>query len=297
MAETIGFIGLGIMGKPMARHLLRAGYPLVVNNRSQGAVSELVAAGARGASSARAVAEQSDIVITMLPDPATVEQVIGGADGVLEGARAGALVVDMSSSTPRLARQLSELGAARGVAVLDAPVSGGEVGAQNASLSIMVGGTDAGFARALPMLKSLGSNIVHVGPSGSGQVVKAANQVIVALTIEAVAEALVLVARAGGDATRAREVMQGGFASSRILELHGKRMLEHNFVPGGYVRTHHKDLQIALELAQEFGVTLPVTRIVDGMFLELMQNGYGDEDHSALVRVIEEGRTGLRDED
>lgn len=284
--ETIGFIGLGLMGRPMADNLLRAGYPLVVHNRSRGAVDALVNDGARAAHSPREVAERCDVVITMLPDPDTVAQVIGGADGALSGARAGALVIDMSTSHPQLARELAERGATRGVAVLDAPVSGGQVGAQQATLSIMVGGDAAAFERALPLFKCMGKNIMRVGDAGAGQVVKAANQIIVGLTIEAVAEALAFVQKSGVDPAKAREVMMGGFATSRVLDLHGKRMVDGNFVPGAQAWMHLKDLNISLDMAQSNGANLPVTSQVAGMFEELIARGFGNDDHAALWRLV-----------
>lgn len=284
--QTIGFIGLGLMGKPMAQHLLTAGYPLVVHNRSRASVDALTAQGARAANSPRAVAEAGDVIFTMLPDPAAVQNVIGGQDGVLSGARPGAIVIDMSTSHPQLARDLYAQGAARGVSVLDAPVSGGQVGAQQATLSIMVGGDAEAFAVALRLFHLLGKNIVHVGGAGAGQIVKAANQIIVGLTIEAVAEALSFVEKSGVDGAKARAVMLGGFATSRILELHGQRMLDHNFVPGGRAETHLKDLTIALEMAQSSGANLPNTARVAEMYAELVKRGFGAEDHSALWRIL-----------
>lgn len=284
--DTIGFIGLGLMGKPMAGNLLRAGYPLVVHNRSRAPVDALVAQGAHAATSPREIAQASDIIFTMLPGPADVALVIGGEGGVLDHARAGTIVIDSSTSHPHLARELAERGAGRGVSVLDAPVSGGEIGAQQATLSIMVGGDADAFTRVLPLLRHLGKNIARVGDAGAGQIVKAANQIIVGLTIEAVAEALAFTARAGVDPNKAREVMLGGFATSRILELHGRRMIERNFVPGGRATAHLKDLTIALDVAQSNGAQLPVTAQVAEMYKELVARGYGDQDHSALWRII-----------
>ncbi len=281
--ETIGFIGLGLMGKPMAEHLLRAQYALVVHNRSRAAVDELVARGAHAANSPREIAEQCVVIFTMLPNPETVVQVI---NEILENAHAETIVVDCSTSHPRLARELAERGAQRGIFVLDAPVSGGQVGAQQATLSIMVGGDENAFARVLPLLQLLGKTIARVGDAGAGQIVKAANQIIVGLTIEAVAEALNFVARAGVDAAQARAVMLGGFASSRILELHGQRMLEKNFAPGGRAETHLKDLNIALDVAQTNGARLPNTERVAEMFQELITRGFGRQDHAALWRVV-----------
>ncbi len=273
------------MGKPMAEHLLRANYSLVVHNRSRAAVDELVAHGARAAFSPREIAEECDVIFTMLPNPEAVESVISE---ILEFARADTIVVDCSTSHPRLARELAERGAQRGVFVLDAPVSGGQVGAQQATLSIMVGGDENAFARVLPILPHLGKNIARVGDAGAGQIVKAANQIIVALTIEAVAEALNFCEKAGVDAVKAREVMLGGFAASRILELHGRRMIEKNFVPGGRAETHLKDLNIAVDVARTHGARLPSTQRVAEMFQELIARGFGEEDHAALWRIVAE---------
>lgn len=284
--NTIGFIGLGLMGKPMAQNLLRAKYRVVVHNRSRAAVDELVAHGAVAAQSARDAAAQSDILITMLPDPETVASVLRGEGGVIENARAASIVIDMSTSEPQLARELAALGKTRGVFVLDAPVSGGTVGARDATLSIMVGGDAEAFTRALPILQTLGKNIVRVGEAGAGQVVKAANQLIVGITIGAVAEALVLVERAGVNPALARQVMMGGFATSRILDLHGQRMLEKNFAPGGRAATQRKDLGIALEEARARALELPLTRHVAQMYDELIARGFGAEDHAALWRML-----------
>jgi 2-hydroxy-3-oxopropionate reductase len=286
--DTIGFIGLGVMGKPMARNLLKAGFPLVVHNRSRGAVDELAKEGARAAVSPKDVAAQSDIVILMLPDSPDVELVVTGKDGVFDGARAGMLVIDMGTSSPVLARQLARDAEARGIAMLDAPVSGGDVGALNATLSIMVGGKASAFNRALPVFQALGKNIVHIGDAGAGQITKAANQIVVGLTIEAISEALVLAAKAGVDPAKVRQALLGGFAQSRVLEVHGQRILDRNFKPGARVKTHHKDLQIALALGKEYGVPLPVTARVDEMFGALLAAGRGELDHSSLVTVIEQ---------
>lgn len=292
--EKIGFIGLGLMGKPMAQHVLRAGYPLVVHNRSRAPVAELVAQGAQATFSPRQVAEQSEVIFTNLPDPETVRVVIGGEDGVLAGARVGAVVIDLSTSHPQLARELAARGMAQGVSVLDAPVSGGQVGAQDATLSIMVGGEVDAFERVLPILRHMGKNIVRVGDAGAGQICKAANQIIVGLTIEAVAEALAFVQKAGVDAGKAREVMLGGFAASRVLDLHGRRMLDGNFVPGGRVVTQLKDLTIALDMASLTGANLPVTEQVAGMYRELVQAGFGGDDHAALWRIVAAPRDGIK---
>ena len=284
--ETIGFIGLGLMGKPMAENILRANYRVVVHNRSRAAVDALVAQGAVAAQSARDAAAQSDILITMLPGPASVASVLGHEGGGIENARADSIVIDMSTSEPQLARELAALGKTRSVAVLDAPVSGGTVGARDATLSIMVGGDADAFARALPIFQVLGKNIVRVGDAGAGQVVKAANQLIVGITIGAVAEALVLTERAGVNPALARQVMLGGFAASRILDLHGQRMLDKNFEPGGRATTQRKDLGIALDEAGAHDLNLPLTQHVANLYDELLARDFGNEDHAALWRMI-----------
>ncbi len=286
--ERIGFIGLGIMGKPMARNLVKAGYPLTVYNRSRGAVDELAAEGATPASSPREVAERSDVVITMLPDVPTVERVIAGENGVLEGSRPGMLVIDMSTSAPAQARELARIADSRGVTMLDAPVSGGDVGAQQGTLSIMAGGSDEAFQRAEPVFHVLGKTVVHVGDSGMGQVVKACNQIIVALTLEAISEALVLGSKAGVDPAVMLQALSGGFAGSKVMEVRGRNFLEHDFRPGARVSIHHKDLGIALAAGRQYGVALPVTGIVDAMFQALEARGQAEQDHSALLTVIEE---------
>lgn len=285
--ERIGFIGLGIMGKPMARNLMKAGYPLVVHNRSRGPVDELAAEGARPASSPREVAEKSDVVITIVPDAPDVEAVILGPGGVAEGVRPGMLVIDMSTSSPVLARRIAATLGEKGVDVLDAPVSGGEIGAKEGTLSIMVGGAAGAFERALPILQAMGKNIVHVGDAGAGQVTKAANQIVVGMTIQAVAEALLLASKAGVDPARVRQALMGGFAQSRILELHGQRMLDRNFKPGFKARLHRKDLAIALSTAREYGVPLPGTAVVHEVLNGLIGMGRDEYDHSGLVTVLE----------
>lgn len=285
--ERIGFIGLGIMGKPMARNLMKAGYPLVVHNRSRGPVDELAAEGARPASSPREVAEKSDVVITIVPDAPDVEAVILGPGGVAEGVRPGMLVIDMSTSSPVLARRIAATLGEKGVDVLDAPVSGGEIGAKEGTLSIMVGGAAGAFERALPIFQAMGKNIVHVGDAGAGQVTKAANQIVVGMTIQAVAEALLLASKAGVDPARVRQALMGGFAQSRILELHGQRMLDRNFKPGFKARLHRKDLAIALSTAREYGVPLPGTAVVHEVLNGLIGMGRDEYDHSGLVTVLE----------
>jgi 2-hydroxy-3-oxopropionate reductase len=284
---TVGFIGLGIMGKPMARNLLRAGYPLVVLNRSRGPVDELVAEGARAGSSPREVAATSDVVITMLPDSPDVEAVVLGDDGVAAGIRSGALFIDMSTIAPAVARAIAGRMRDAGVDALDAPVSGGEKGAIEATLSIMIGGSDAAFARAEPILRTLGNNIVHVGPDGAGQVTKACNQIVVGVTIEAVAEALALAAASGVDVVAVRAALMGGFANSKILEVHGQRMIDRAFTPGFKARLHRKDMQIAVTAGEEAGLDLVAAALVRERFDELIARGDGDRDHSALRTLFD----------
>lgn len=286
--ETVGFIGLGIMGKPMARNLIKAGYPLVVHNRSRSAVDELIKDGARPAGSPREVASSSSVVITMLPDSPDVEQVFTGEEGILSGARAGMLFIDMSTISPVVARRLAAQAESQGIDMIDAPVSGGDVGAINATLSIMVGGKQKAFDRALPLFQAMGKNIVRIGEEGAGQVAKAANQIVVALTIEAVSEALVLAAKAGVDPARVREALLGGFAQSRVLDVHGKRILERNFQPGFRTVLHFKDLNIALATGKEYAIPLPVTAQVQQMMNALIAAGKGNLDHSSLATLLEE---------
>jgi 2-hydroxy-3-oxopropionate reductase len=286
MTERIGFIGLGIMGKPMAFHLLNAGYPLTVL-QSNKAAGELVAVGARAADSPKSVAAQSDVVITMLPDSPDVEQVVLGKDGVLEGLRAGGLVIDMSTIAPSVARKIAQAARAQGADALDAPVSGGEVGAKNATLTIMVGGSSAAFERAKPILEKMGKSITHVGEAGAGQITKAANQIIVGVTIAAVSEALLLAAKAGVDPVKVREALMGGFAASRILELHGNRMIQRTFAPGFKIKLHRKDMNIVLNTARELGVVLPMSANVAELMNGLIASGAGELDHSAFVTLLE----------
>jgi len=287
MKETIGFIGLGIMGKPMATNLLKAGYPLVAHNRSREPVRELVSMGAQEAFSPKEVASRSDVIITMLPDTPDVELVALGENGIIEGIRPGSVYIDMSTISPVATRRIAQEIRAKGAEMLDAPVSGGQVGAINATLSIMVGGRKEVFERCLPIFQTMGKNIVYMGESGAGQVTKACNQIVVALTIEAVGEALLLAAKAGVDPARVREALLGGFAQSRILDLHGKRILERNFEPGFKARLHLKDLGIALGTGKAAGVPLPLTAMVHEMFNALVAGGKGELDHSALVTVLE----------
>jgi 2-hydroxy-3-oxopropionate reductase len=285
---TIGFIGLGIMGKPMARNLLQAGYPLVVHNRSRAAVEELSKEGAQPAGSSKEVAARSEVIITMLPDSPDVELVYAGENGVFAGAKAGMLLIDMSSISPVVTRKLAGEAEKRGLDILDAPVSGGEAGAIGATLSIMIGGKATAVERAMPIFQALGKNIVHVGDAGAGQVTKAANQMVVGTTIAIVSEALVLAAKAGVVPAKVREALLGGFAQSKILEAHGQKMLERNFKPGFRIRLHEKDMKIALATGSEYGVPLMVTSQVAQMMTAMKSMGNGDLDHSGLVKFVEE---------
>jgi len=287
MSERIGVIGLGLMGKPMARNLLKAGRAVTVYNRSRAAVDELVDEGAAPATSPRAVAERSDIVITMLPDGPDVESVVLGPDGVLAGARPDLLLIDMSTIAPTSARRISDEAERRGARALDAPVSGGDVGARAGTLSIMVGGAARDLERARPVLDNLGTTITHCGPSGAGQVVKACNQIVVALTLAAVSEALVLGANGGVSPETILRVLGGGLAQSRVMDLRGPTMIQHHFEPGGKARFHRKDLGIVLQTARELNVALPVTALVDQLFTTLVASGGDDLDHSALLTVFE----------
>ena len=287
--ETVGFIGLGIMGGPMAGNLLRAGYPLVVHNRTRAKEQELVSAGAAAADSPREVASQCDVLITMLPDSPDVEEVYLDSDrGVIAGAKAGQLLIDMSSIAPAVARAVCDAAREAGAEALDAPVSGGDVGAREGTLSIMVGGSDDGFKRAQPLLDVLGETVIHLGPPGAGQTAKACNQILVAVTIEAVSEALVLASKAGVDPDRLIEVLSGGLAGNRVMEVRRRNFLQHDFTPGFKLSLHHKDLGIALRTARELGVYVPTTAIVDQMLAALEAAGDGGLDHSALLKVIEE---------
>jgi 2-hydroxy-3-oxopropionate reductase len=289
MADAVGFIGLGIMGRPMAKNLMDAGYELVVHNRSPEKAEELAEEGnATAAGSPREVAEACDIVITMLPDSPDVEAVVAGEDGVLEGIRDGALLVDMSTISPVVTEELSAKIRKQGASMLDAPVSGGDVGAIEGALSIMVGGSEEDFERARPLFDVMGKVATHVGPTGAGQVVKACNQIVVALTIEAVSEALVLGSRGGVAPEKLVEALSGGLAGSAVMEAKKEKFFSHDFEPGFRIELHHKDLGIALAAGREYGVALPVTAIVDQMLEALKAKGRGDRDHSALLTLLEE---------
>ncbi len=282
----IGFIGLGIMGRPMALNLKKAGHDLIVPERAS--LTPDVRAAATVVPDPKSVAAQSEVVILMVPDTPDVEAVLFGPNGVAEGLRPGSLVIDMSSISPVETKAFAEKIKAKGCDYLDAPVSGGQVGAEQATLTIMVGGPEAAFNRAKPLFDKLGKTITHVGnENGAGQTCKVANQIIVALNIQAVAEALVFAAKAGANPAKVRQAISGGFAASRVLELHGERMIKGNFDPGFRIRLHQKDLNLALSSARALGVSLPNTAIAQQMFDSCTAWGAADADHSALVRAIE----------
>jgi len=285
---VVGFTGLGIMGRPMAPNLLRAGYPLIVHNRTRAKEKDLVDEGAEAAATPQEVAERAGIVITMLPDSPDVEQVYLGEDGVIAGARGGQLLIDMSSIAPATAIAVSDAASGKGADMLDAPVSGGDVGARDGTLSIMVGGPEAAFERARPLFDVLGKTVVRLGEAGAGQTAKACNQMLVAITIEAVSEALVLASKAGVDPDRLIEVLSGGLAGNRVMEVRRRNFLEHDFTPGFRLELHHKDLGIALRTARELGVYVPTTALVDQMLAALKAAGDGGLDHSALLKFIEQ---------
>jgi len=285
---TIGFIGLGIMGRPMARNLMAAGYELRVLDIVPAAVDELVAEGATAGVSPRQVAADTDVLITMLPDSPEVQAVYLGADGAFEALREGWLTIDMSSIAPGTSRDLAERATAARAESLDAPVSGGDKGAIAGTLSIMVGGGETAFERANPILEVMGATIVHCGPAGAGQVVKVCNQVVVGVVIEAVSEALVLGAKAGVDPSRIADVLQGGLASTKVLEMRRDNFLSGSFEPGFRIRLHLKDLKNALELARDAGVALPAAATVEQLMRAADANGRGDYDHSGLVTVLED---------
>lgn len=288
MAEKVGFIGLGIMGSPMARNLMRAGYTVVVHNRTPARAEALASEGATVAPDPRSVAQQSDVIITMLPDTPDVEQVVSGTSGVLEGIAPGALLIDMSTISPAATRRLADRLREKGASMLDAPVSGADVGAKAGTLSIMVGGEQQDFERAMPLFQAMGKSIVHVGRSGAGQVTKAANQVVTALTLAALSEALVLGARGGVEPEKILDALGGGLAASRVMEVKREKLLSHVFEPGFRVELHHKDLGIALAAGREHGVAMPMTAAVDQLFQALQTKGWGGEDHSAMLRLIED---------
>jgi 2-hydroxy-3-oxopropionate reductase len=282
---SIGFIGLGIMGLPMARNLLKAGYSVCALNRSPEKVQTLVAEGATTAANPAAVAAASDVVILMLPDTPDVETVVFGKDGVAGGIRSGSALVDMSTIDPAMSRRVARELSAKGVGVLDAPVSGGEKGAIEATLSIMIGGDQATFDRMLPILQALGKNITRVGEAGAGQITKACNQLVVAVTIEAVAEALALAEASGVDPALVRSALLGGFAQSKILEVHGERMLNKAFTPGFKARLHKKDLEIVMSAERDAKLKLPAAELLRDRMAQLAEKN-PDIDHSGLRTLL-----------
>ncbi|WP_050404624.1 2-hydroxy-3-oxopropionate reductase [Bradyrhizobium embrapense] len=284
--KDIGFIGLGTMGRPMASHLLAAGYRLFLHEVAP-IPPELIAAGGVACESARQVAQETDAVIIMVPDTPHVEAVLFGQGGVAEGVSKGMIVVDMSSISPLATKEFARKIDALGADYLDAPVSGGEVGAKAASLTIMVGGRERAFNAMKPLFDAMGKNVTHVGGNGDGQTTKVANQIIVALTIEAVSEALLFASKAGADPALVRKALMGGFASSRILEVHGERMLKRNFDPGFRIELHQKDLNLALEGARALGLSLPATAAAQQLFNACTALGGKAWDHSAILRALE----------
>lgn len=288
MPDTIGFIGLGLMGKPMARNLLTRGYSLIVHSRSPGPVDELVADGATRAGSPAAVARRARRIVTMLPDSPDVARVLEGPDGVFSAMQPGTILIDTSSISPAVARRLAEAARARGAAMLDAPVSGGEIGATNATLSIMVGGDPDAFAQVRPILEGMGNpeRIVRIGDSGAGQICKVCNQMVIGGTLAAVSEAFALARKAEVDVAKVRDALLGGFAASRVLEVHGERILNGNYTPGFRARLYAKDYRIASETLAAHAAPAPVAALVQQLVTALVAAGRGDDDYSALATVI-----------
>ncbi|MGI9502886.1 MAG: 2-hydroxy-3-oxopropionate reductase [Geminicoccaceae bacterium] len=284
--ERIGFIGLGIMGTPMAGHLVAGGHRLYLHSRS-GVPDELVEKGGKACDTAKEVAAATDVIITMVPDTPHVEDVLFGENGVAEGLSAGKVVVDMSSISPVATKDFAKKINEFGCDYLDAPVSGGDVGAKAASLSIMVGGSEATFVRVKPIFELMGKNITLVGENGDGQTTKVANQIVVALTIEAVAEGLLFASKAGADPGKVREALMGGLATSRILEVHGARMIKRTFDPGFRIELHQKDLNLALQSAKSLGLSLPNTAMAQELFNACAANGGNAWDHSGMVKALE----------
>lgn len=284
---NLGFIGLGIMGKPMAGHLLKAGHRVYVYDLNPEPIRELSARGAGVCRSCKEVAEKSDVIILMVPDTPDVEKVLFGPEGVAGGVKKGSVVVDMSSISPIATKEFAKKLHGLGVEMLDAPVSGGQVGAENATLSIMVGGKPEIFEKIKVFFEIMGKNIVHIGDHGDGQTCKVANQIVVALTIEAVSEALVFASKAGADPRKVRQALLGGFAQSRILDVHGERMINRSFKPGFRIQLHRKDLNLALQAARQLGVSLPSTAMAQELFNAVVAQEGDQLDHSAMVLALE----------
>ncbi len=289
--EKVGFVGLGIMGKPMALNLIKAGYSVSILE-SSAAAKEVAETGAKTYSSSKALAYDNDVIITMLPDSPEVEEVVLGKDGVLEGIRSGSIFVDMSTIAPSTAKKMYSAFQEKNVEALDAPVSGGQVGAESGTISIMVGGSQTAFDKILPLFKVMGKSAVLIGDAGAGQTTKACNQIIVGMTIQAVAEAFALAKKADVDLEKMREALLGGFAQSRILDLHGQRIIDDNFKPGFKVKLHRKDMNIALQAGKEFSVPLPGSAQVATSMDALIAQGKGELDHSALY-VLLAGLSGI----
>ncbi len=286
--DTIGFIGLGLMGKPMARNLLKRGYAVVAHSRTRAPVDELVAAGASAASSPAEIARRAATIVTMLPDGPDVEQVLERSDGVFSAMQRGTVIIDTSTISPATAQRLAARAAEQGGAMLDAPVSGGEIGAINATLSIMVGGDARVFAAVKPLLDAMGNpeRVVRIGDSGAGQLCKVCNQMVIGGTLSVVAEAFALARKAGVDPALVRDALLGGFASSRVLEVHGERILKRNYVPGFRSKLYAKDYRIAGETLRAHDAPSPVTSVVHDLVDKLIESGRGEEDYSALAKVI-----------
>ncbi len=284
--EKIGFIGLGIMGRPMAKHLLKAGYPMFILS-SSAASGELKVEGAVLMENLRELAQKADIIITMLPDSPEVESVIFGDEGLQQGMRQGSLFIDMSTIAPATSIKIFKKLQEKNIEALDAPVSGGQAGAEAATLSIMVGGNEPAFQRALPVFEKMGKNITHIGKPGAGQTTKACNQIVVGMTIQAVAEALTLAKKSGVDVAKVRSALLGGFAQSKILDLHGQRIIDRNFKPGFKIKLHRKDMNIALQTGKDLSVPLPGSAIVACQMDAMLAQGNGELDHSALAWFLE----------
>jgi 2-hydroxy-3-oxopropionate reductase len=288
MAHTVGFIGLGLMGRPMARNLLKTGFPLVVHSRSPEPVRDLVAAGAQHASSPADIARRASRIITMVPDSPDVEKVLEGADGVFSAMQPGTIIIDCSSIAPATARRLAERAAELGAAMIDAPVSGGEIGAIGGTLSIMVGGDAGAFAEVKPILDAMGNpdKVIRVGGSGAGQITKVCNQMVIGGTLAVVGEAFALAQRAGVDPAGVREALLGGFAASRVLEVHGERILKTNYKPGFRAALYAKDMRIAAQTLDDTGTSAPVSAVVQELVAALVARGRGELDYSALATVL-----------
>lgn len=284
--KKIGFIGLGIMGKPMALNLIKAGYALNILKKNH-ASGDLAKEGATTFASSKELAQNSDVVITMLPDSPEVKEVVFGADGVVEGIERGSIFVDMSTIAPSTAREIYAKLQEKGVEALDAPVSGGQVGAETGNLSIMCGGSEAAFNAVMPLFQIMGKSAVLIGGAGAGQMTKACNQMIVGMTIQAVSESFTLAKKAGVDLAKMREALLGGFAQSRILDLHGQRIIDRNFDPGFKIKLHRKDMNIALEAGKEFSVPLYGSALVAGHMDAILALGNGEKDHSSIAVLME----------